>query len=142
MASPAPAPAPDRAIEDLFAAQRANRAAVKRTTAAERVAKLVRLRDAIIARKDAIRDAIYKDFRKSPTEVDITEIYASLVELKDAIYSVRRWMKPKRVATPMALFGTKSWMHYEPKGVVLIIGPWNYPFQLVIAPLVAAIAAG
>src|SRR5262249_559731 len=47
-----------------------------------------------------------------------------------------------KVATPMALFGTSSWVHYEPRGVVLIIGPWNYPFQLVIAPLVAAVAAG
>jgi aldehyde dehydrogenase (NAD+) len=51
-------------------------------------------------------------------------------------------MKPQRVPTPMALLGTQSWVQYEPRGVVLIIGPWNYPFQLVIAPLVAAIAAG
>ena len=51
-------------------------------------------------------------------------------------------MKRQPVATPMQMFGTRSWVHYEPKGVVLIIGPWNYPFQLVIAPLVAAIAAG
>ena len=142
MASPASVAPTDRTIEELFSAQRAHHAEVKRTTAAERAAKLGRLRDAIVARKDAIRDAIHQDFRKSPTEVDLTEIYPSLVEIKDAMHSLREWMKPKRVATPMALVGTKSWVHYEPKGVVLIIGPWNYPFQLVIAPLVAAIAAG
>ena len=137
-----PLRADDPRIEQLFHKQRANQAAVKRTTAAERVAKLERLRAAIIEREPAIRDAMFKDFRKSATEVDLTEIYAALVEIKDAIRSLHKWMKPQRVATPMALFGTRSWLHYEPKGVVLIIGPWNYPFQLVIAPLVAAIAAG
>ncbi len=129
-------------IEALFAALRANRAAVKRTTAAERIAKLKRLRDVIEARTPAIREALYKDFRKSATEVDLTEIYASLVEIKDAIGGLTRWMKPQHVATPVSLLGTRSWVHHEPRGVVLIIGPWNYPFQLVIAPLVAAIAAG
>jgi len=129
-------------IEAIFAKQRANQAAIKRTSADQRIAKLVRLRDAIRAREPAIRQAMFDDFRKSPAEVDVTELYASLVELKDAIHSLRGWMRPQRVATPLALFGTKSWIHHEPKGVVLVIGPWNYPFQLVIAPLVAAVAAG
>ncbi|HUJ60063.1 MAG TPA: aldehyde dehydrogenase family protein [Kofleriaceae bacterium] len=140
MATPADVPA--ATIEQLFAAQRAHQADVKRTTASERIAKLRKLREAIVAREPAIRDAIYKDFRKSATETDITEIFPTLVELKDAIGSLREWMRPKRVATPMALVGTRSYLHYEPKGVVLIIGPWNYPFQLVLAPLVAAVAAG
>ena len=133
---------PDDRIEQLFHEQRANQAKVKRSTAAERVAKLKKLRDAILAREDKIRAALFHDFRKSATEVDLTEIYASLVELKDAIQHVGKWMKRQRATTPMALFGTKSWVHHEPKGVVLIIGPWNYPFQLVITPLIAAIAAG
>ncbi|HTE50187.1 MAG TPA: aldehyde dehydrogenase family protein [Kofleriaceae bacterium] len=135
------APDDDR-IERLFRKQRANQAAVKRSTAAERIAKLTRLRAAILEREPAIREAMFKDFRKSAAEVDLTEIYPSLVELKDAIRSLHRWMKPQRVPTPMALLGTRSWIHREPRGVVLLIGPWNYPFQLVIAPLVAAIAAG
>ena len=129
-------------IERLFHSQRAHQAQVKRTTAAERVAKLRRLRAAIVEREAAIREAMFEDFRKSATEVDLTELYPSLVEIKDAIDSLHRWMKPRRVATPMALLGTQSWVQYEPRGVVLIIGPWNYPFQLMIAPLVAAIAAG
>jgi aldehyde dehydrogenase (NAD+) len=132
----------DLRIEQLFHKQRNHQAAVKRTTAAERVAKLERLRAAIIAREPAIREAMFKDFRKSATEVDLTELYPSLVEIKDAIKSLRSWMQPERISTPMALLGTQSWIHREPRGVVLIIGPWNYPFQLVVAPLVAAIAAG
>ena len=129
-------------IEQLYKAQRANQAAVKRSTAEQRIAKLEKLRDAIRAREPAIRKAMFDDFRKSASEVDLTEVYASLVEIKDAIHHLRKWMKPASVSTPLSLFGTKSWVHYEPKGVVLIIGPWNYPFQLCIAPLVAAIAAG
>jgi len=141
-ASPSGSPSSERSIETLFHNQRANQAAVKRTTAAERIAKLKRLRDAILAREPAIRDAMFKDFKKPATEVDLTETFAALVEIKDAIGSLASWMKPQHVSTPMSLFGTKSWVHHEPRGVVLIIGPWNYPFQLVIAPLVAAIAAG
>ncbi len=141
MAQPSIANNDDR-IHKIFRAQQANRSAVRRASAEQRAAKLERLRAAITARIPAIRAAMFDDFRKSPTEVDITEIYASLVEIKDAIHNVAGWMRPKRVPTPMSLAGTRSAIHYEPKGVVLIIGPWNYPFQLCIAPLVAAIAAG
>jgi aldehyde dehydrogenase (NAD+) len=141
MAQPALATDDDR-IQQIFRKQQANRAAVRAATATDRVAKLVRLRDAIRAREPAIRKAMFDDFRKSPTEVDITEIFASLVEIKDAIRHLRAWMRPRRVPTPLSLSGTRSAVHCEPKGVVLIIGPWNYPFQLCIAPLVAAIAAG
>ena len=126
----------------IFRAQRANQAAIRRTSAAQRIAKLEKLRAAILAREQAIRDAMFADFRKSPTEVDMTEIFAALVEIKDAIHELPAWMEPRPVSTPMSLFGTRSEIHYEPRGVALIIGPWNYPFQLVIAPLVAAIAAG
>ena len=139
MAAPAP---PDDRIPRLFRAQQANKAAVRRSTAAQRVAKLEKLRAAILAREAAIRAAMFADFKKSPTEVDTTEIFASLVEIKDAIHSVAGWMKPRKVSTPASLFGTSSAIHYEPRGVCLLVGPWNYPFQLVIAPLVAAIAAG
>ena len=126
--------APDR-IHELFRRQQANRAAIKRTTAVERIGKLERLREAITSREAKIRDAMAKDFRKSPTEVDITEVFPVLVEIKDAIKHLARWMRPQRIETPMSLFGTHSEVMYEPKGVVLIIGPWNYPVQLVLAPL-------
>jgi aldehyde dehydrogenase (NAD+) len=132
----------DSRIEQLFELQRAHQAKVKRTTAAERIAKLERLRAAILEREPAIREAMFKDFKKPATEVDLTELYATLVEIKDTIKSLRSWMKPARVGTPMSLFGTQSWIHHEPKGVVLIIAPWNYPFQLAVVPLVAAVAAG
>lgn len=140
MATPATVK-PDR-IDDLFTRQRANQAAVKRSSAKARIAKLEKLRDAILARETAIRDALAKDFRKAPAETEITEVVPILTEIKEAIAHLGAWMRPHKVGTPMSLFGTRSYVHYEPKGVVLIIGPWNYPFQLVIAPLIAAVAAG
>ncbi len=139
--TPLGAPSDDR-IEQVFRAQQANRAAIRATTASERIAKLKQLRAAILVRQDAIRAAQNQDFRKSATEVDLTEIYPTLVELKYAIRSVRGWVKPKSVTTPLALVGTQSAVHYEPRGVALIIGAWNYPFQLVLTPLISAIAAG
>jgi aldehyde dehydrogenase (NAD+) len=134
--------APSNTIEQLFEAQRRHQVKVKRSSADQRISKLERLRAAIVRREQAICQAVFADFRKSPTESMLTEIFPSLSEIKDAIKHVGSWMKPEKVSTPLTLIGTKSWIHYEPKGVVLIIGPWNYPFQLVIAPLVAAIAAG
>lgn len=129
-------------VKELFERQRANQAAVKRSTAHQRAAKLERLKEAIVAREKQIYDALYADFRKAPLESEISEIVPCLTELKDAIKHLHKWMKPQRVPTPLTLVGTHSAIHYEPRGVVLIIGPWNYPFQLVIAPLIAAIAAG
>lgn len=129
-------------VKELFDRQRANQATVKRSTAHQRATKLERLKEAIVAREKQIYDALYADFRKAPLESEISEIVPCLTELKDAIKHLHKWMKPQRVPTPLTLVGTHSSIHYEPKGVVLIIGPWNYPFQLVIAPLIAAIAAG
>src|SRR5690349_10206436 len=102
-----PAVVPDR-ISDLFKRQRANQAAVKRSSANARIAKLKKLRDAILARESKIRDALAKDFRKAPAETEITEIVPVLTEIKDAITHLHDWMRPHKVPTPMSLFGTKS----------------------------------
>lgn len=136
---------PDRSsdrISELFTRQRANQAAVKRSSGNARVAKLRKLRDAILEREARIREALAKDFRKAPAETEITEVLPVLTEIKEAITHVHAWMRPHKVPTPMSLFGTRSYVYYEPRGVVLIIGPWNYPFQLVLAPVIAAVAAG
>ncbi|TGJ98812.1 aldehyde dehydrogenase family protein [Leptospira langatensis] len=108
----------------------------------DRVKLLKRLLSAVERLTPEIKAAIQKDFRKAPHETDLTEIMPSVGELKDAIRHVKTWMKPERVKTPVSLFGATSTVVYEPKGVTLIIAPWNYPFYLAIAPLAAALAAG
>ncbi len=95
-----------------------------------------------MARRDEIRAAMWEDYRKPAAEVDLSEIYPAVSEAKHAIAHLRSWMKPKRVGMRLALLGAQSKIVYEPKGVVLIISPWNFPFNLTLGPLVSAIAAG
>ena len=113
-----------------------------RTGAKERIEKLKKLQRAIIERREALYQAIHADFRKPAAEVETSEMLLVLMELKHAIKHLEKWMKPRKVGTPVLLTGTRSEVRYEAKGVVLIIAPWNYPFQLTISPLVAAVAAG
>lgn len=129
-------------IQRIFDLQKKHQYEVARTTARERIAKLRKLERTIFNYQAEIRQAMYADFRKPALEVDMTEIYIVLNEIRHAIKNLRRWMSLKRVPTPITLFGAKSYIQYEPKGVVLILSPWNYPVNLTLGPLVAAIAAG
>lgn len=129
-------------IERIFKLQQANQYAVGRTTARERKAKLKRIEKALLARRQDIREALHADFRKHPSEVDLTEIFPVTSEIKHTARHLSKWMRPRRVKTPLAMLGTKSHIHYEPKGVVLIIAPWNFPINLTFGPLISAIAAG
>ena len=126
----------------IFALQQANRWRVAGSTAAERRAKLARLREAIVAHREATYEAMWADFRKHRVEVELTEIQPTLAELDDARAHVARWMRPRRAGTPWLLAGTRSEVRYEARGVTLVMAPWNYPFGLLLAPLVAAVAAG
>jgi len=74
--------------------------------------------------------------------VDLTEIYPVTGDIKHTISHLRRWMRPQHVNTPLSLMGSSSWIHYEPKGVCLIISPWNFPLNLTFGPMISAIAAG
>jgi aldehyde dehydrogenase (NAD+) len=100
------------------------------------------LRKWIKSNRTAIQEAIYQDFRKPSAEVDTTEIFPALSEIKNAINNLERWVKPRKVDAPLTLLGTRSVLSYEPKGLCLIISPWNYPFNLSLGPLVSALAAG
>ena len=129
-------------IERVFKLQQAHQFAVGKTTARERKEKLKRLLNAIMSRKQEIRDALYADFRKHPSEVDLTEVMPVTSEIKHAIRHVSKWMRPRRVKTPISLLGSRSHVHYEPKGVVLVIAPWNFPVNLTFGPVISAVAAG
>ena len=107
-----------------------------------RKALIQKLLDWIIENESNIKEAICQDFRKPDTEVDITEIWFCIKEAKYILKNLRGWTKKERVSKTLALMTTKSYIIREPKGVVLIIAPWNYPFQLSILPLLAAIASG
>ncbi|WP_338731887.1 aldehyde dehydrogenase family protein [Mangrovimonas cancribranchiae] len=128
---------------ELFNRQKNNQFKVGNTTYKERLKKLKSLRYAVeVTYKQKIREALYNDFKKPELEVDLTEIYPVVSEIKYVSANLKSWMKRQKVETPMALLGSSSWVTYEPKGVCLIISPWNFPFNLTFGPLVSAIAAG
>lgn len=89
-----------------------------------------------------IQDALLADLGKCQMEAFISEIGYLQAEVKHTLKYLRKWMRPRKVSTPMLAQPGKSYLHPEPVGTVLIIGAWNYPFQLVVAPLIAAISAG
>lgn len=129
-------------LQALLDDQKAHHRHVRTSSVTVRREKIQRIRDGVHARRQEIRDALYADFRKSPEEVDLTEVKAVMDEAEFALEHLNEWMAPERVSTPPLLMGTSSEIHYEPKGVSLIISPWNYPFNLTLGPLIAAIAAG
>jgi aldehyde dehydrogenase (NAD+) len=129
-------------VRRLFELQRATRLEVSRRSREERIAKLESLKQAILVHREALHAAFKDDFRKHADEVDLTEIYPTLLELRHAQTHLPDWMAPVSVKTPLFLTGAHSELRYEPKGLVLILAPWNYPFQLLFVPLLAAVAAG
>jgi aldehyde dehydrogenase (NAD+) len=132
----------DQHVLEVFERQQANRWQVARTPAEARLAKLRRLRDAILDQRDALHRAVQDDFGKHPQETDLTEVFPVIAELNHTLGHLKGWMAPDCAHTPLALFGTRSQVRYEPRGLVLVLSPWNYPFQLAINPVIACIAAG
>lgn len=108
----------------------------------ERIKHLKLLKISIKNNEDKILDALKKDLNKSEFEGFMTEVALLYEEINYICSHLKKWAKPKRVKTPLTHFPSKSYIHSEPYGVVLIMSPWNYPFYLSMAPLVGAIAAG
>jgi len=104
--------------------------------------KLLALKKAIASREDAIYEALYMDFKKSKFETYFSEIGIVMSEIEMTLKNLKHWSKPKRVRSAALNFPSKDYIYNEPYGTVLIIAPWNYPFQLAIAPVISAIAAG
>jgi aldehyde dehydrogenase (NAD+) len=129
-------------INAAFEAQLATALAWRSSTASERIARLKTLREAMMAERENLYAAFASDYRKSPIEVELSELLPVMDELRHAIGSIKRWMKPLRVWPTMTMIGTSAHVQYQPRGRVLIIAPWNYPLSLCIGPLVSAIAAG
>ncbi|MGB3532701.1 MAG: aldehyde dehydrogenase [Microcoleaceae cyanobacterium] len=105
-----------------------------------RLQQLQRLKQGMIENRRSILDAVITDLGRPELEASFE--MASLIEINYAIKQLKSWAKPKKVPISLAQFPASAQVYPEPLGVVLIIGPWNYPFQLMITPLVGAIAAG
>lgn len=107
-----------------------------------RLQQLKKLKQSVLNHEQDLYTALFTDLKKSPEETWVTETGLVIAELNAAIKNLRQWMEPESIATNLLNLPSGSRIMKEPLGVVLIIGPWNYPFQLLINPLVGAIAAG
>jgi aldehyde dehydrogenase (NAD+) len=129
-------------IQRVFERQRETAIRLRTSTLDERLAKIKKLKAAVLAHSADLIKAGDADFKKPPAEVELTEILPIVAEANDAIRKLKSWMKPQRVWPSRSTFGLKAWVQSEPKGRTLIISPWNYPVNLTFGPLVSAIAAG
>jgi len=104
--------------------------------------QLQKLADLLVTHEADLLAALHADLRKSPQDAYVSEIGFVLGEIRHALRHLASWMKPERRRSPMLAWPARSQIRPEPFGVALIIGPWNYPLQLLLSPLVGSIAAG
>ncbi len=107
-----------------------------------RRAQLLRLRDGMISHESALLEALHSDLRKSPQEAYASELGFVRGEIDHMLRRLPRWMRKRRRRVPRIVWPARAFTRPEPRGVSLIIGPWNYPLQLLLSPLAGAIAAG
>ncbi len=107
-----------------------------------RLGQLQQLKKALQNNEQAIFDALQKDLGKSNVEAYTTELGIVLTEISLHLKKLKSWMRPHRVSTNLVNLPSSTKMYYDPLGVVLIIAPWNYPFQLLMTPLIGAISGG
>jgi aldehyde dehydrogenase (NAD+) len=129
-------------IQEIFALQKDHSFTLRVTDALERKNKLRKLKSIIETYEPLVFKALHQDLGKSEFEAALSEVYLVYSEIDYALKHLRSWMKPRKVGATLSSLITKNRIYYEPKGVALIMAPWNYPFQLLMSPLVSAIAAG
>ena len=129
-------------INFLYNAQKTYFKTHQTNSIAFRKTQLQKLKKAIKKYEKQITDALWKDLHKSYEESYLTEIGIVLSEIDFHLKQISKWSKVKSVSSPLMLFPSASHLVLEPLGQALIISPWNYPFQLIINPLIGAISAG
>lgn len=129
-------------LSATFNKMKQNVDSVKISNASQRILKLKLLKESILSHQNEMREAMNISFKKPALETDITELLPVISHINLVVKNLSHWMKPERRPTPKELFGAKSYVIHEPKGIVLILSPWNYAFNLLFDPLVSAIAAG
>ncbi len=129
-------------ILDVFEKQKRRSFLLRSERISDRKKRLNPFDGFLLKNKERIREAVYKDFKKPPTESDIAELYPVLAELRHTLAHLDCWAKPKKIDAPLTYLGTRSEVRYEPKGVCLIIAPWNFPVNLCFGPLISCLAAG
>ena len=129
-------------IDDVFARQQRYALELRKSDYKQRLVVLDRFEQAFRESEEKIYQSAADDFSKPQAEVDMSEIMAVLAELKHVRKNLKKWMKPVSVMPTASMIGTSSKIVKEPKGVTLVVSPWNYPFNLTFGPMIWSIAAG
>ena len=129
-------------VEVAFQKQKLLAEKLRTAPISERKRKLRAIKTWIIDHQDDIRRAVHADFSKPHQEIDSTDIYPVLAEINHTLAHLDDWVKPKKVDTPLTLIGSSGEIRFEPRGVCLLIAPWNFPFNLSVGPLIPCLAAG
>ena len=129
-------------IDNAFACQQSYALELRKSDYKRRIAVLDRFEQVFRASEEKIYKSAAGDYGKPQAETDMAEIMPVLMELKHVRKNLKKWMKPVPVRATMMLFGTSSKIVKEPKGVTLVVSPWNYPFYLTFGPMISSIAAG
>lgn len=129
-------------VDSLIAGQKRYFSGGNTRPIAGRIESLDRLEQAIVSRRDAILAALAADLGKPEEEAYLAEYFFLLQEVRMVRKSLKKWLKPRRVSSPIYFMPCRTEVRCEPFGVVLIMAPWNYPIQLSLSPLLEAVAAG
>ncbi|WP_073391964.1 aldehyde dehydrogenase family protein [Jatrophihabitans endophyticus] len=133
---------PPRGIPDTVAQLRATFRSGRTRPLEWRLEQLAAVQRMLTEREAEFAEALRKDLGRPPVDAWLADLAPVAAEAKYASKHLRRWARPTRVGVPLSVQPARAWYQYEPLGTVLVIGPWNYPIHLVLAPLVAAVAAG
>ncbi len=132
----------NKILSDNYEKLKNNVSNLRSSSSNDRIKKLKKLKEKILENQNNIKTALKNDFKKNESEVDLTEIFPVIQEINHTVKNLKKWMRSKRVNTPISLIGSTSHITYEPKGLVLIITPWNFPINLTFVSLINAISAG
>lgn len=132
----------DASLQDTFKRLKGRSESLRTEPLSARKKRLRELETWIHANRQRIREAVYADYRKPFLEVDTSEIYPVLAELRHALRKLDQWAAPVKIDAPMSYLGSRSEVRFEPKGTCLVIAPWNFPFNISVGPLVSCLAAG
>lgn len=129
-------------VQEAFDALKQRQSLNRNPSLYDRKAKLKKLLQWVMDNRARLKEAVHKDFQKPHVEVDVSEAYPVIGEIKHALSHLDQWSRPTKVDATINYLGTRSEIRYEPKGVCLILSPWNFPFNLAVGPLVSCLAAG
>ncbi len=131
-----------RTLLTLFEKQKMRSVLLRQESVKDRRRRIKAFGKFILANRDRIGKAVQADLRKPFAEIDLSEVYPVVAEIRNVLKNLDAWAQPELIDAPLTYLGTRSEVIFEPKGVCLIIAPWNFPFNLCLGPLISCLAAG